>query len=43
MKAYGGVVPPPPSTHWIGDWVSPRTGLDYVERRKILPLPELEP
>jgi hypothetical protein len=29
-------------THWIGGWVGPRTGLDDVERRKILPLPELE-
>jgi hypothetical protein len=25
-------------THWIGGWVAPRTGLDVVERRKILPL-----
>jgi hypothetical protein len=25
-------------THWIGDWVNPRTGLDDVERRKMLPL-----
>jgi hypothetical protein len=34
-----------PCTHWTGDWVGPRTGLDDVERRKILPLPgrELRP
>jgi hypothetical protein len=31
-----------PSTHWIGGWVGPRTGLDNVEGRKILPLLELE-
>jgi hypothetical protein len=24
-------------THWIGDWVGPKNGLDNVERRKILP------
>jgi hypothetical protein len=29
-------------THWIGGWVGTRTGVEYVERRKILPLPELE-
>jgi hypothetical protein len=29
----------PPVAHWIGGWVGPRTGLDKVERRKILPLP----
>jgi hypothetical protein len=32
-----------PGTHWIGSWIGPRTGLDNVERRKILPLPGLEP
>jgi hypothetical protein len=31
-----------PGTLWIGGWVGPRTGLDDVERRKILPLPGLE-
>jgi hypothetical protein len=31
-----------PGTRWIGGWVGPRTGLDDVEERKILPLPELE-
>jgi hypothetical protein len=31
-----------PGTHGIGGWVSPRTGLDELERRRILPLPELE-
>jgi hypothetical protein len=30
-----------PGTHWIG-WVGPRTGLDDVEKRKILTLPGLE-
>jgi hypothetical protein len=30
------------STHWIGGCVGPRTGLDDVEKRKILTLPELE-
>jgi hypothetical protein len=30
-----------PSTHWIGGWVCPRTGLDDV-KRKILPLLRLE-
>jgi hypothetical protein len=29
-------------THWIGGWVGPRTGLDAVEKRKILPLQGLE-
>jgi hypothetical protein len=34
-----------PGAHWIGGWVSPRTGLNDVERRNILPLsgPELRP
>jgi hypothetical protein len=27
-----------PDTHWIGGRVDPRTGLDDVERRKILSL-----
>jgi hypothetical protein len=30
------------STHWIGGWVDPRTGLDDVEKRKFLTLPGLE-
>jgi hypothetical protein len=41
---------PPPSrreratgTHWIGGWVGPRTGLDVVEKRNILPLPGIQP
>jgi hypothetical protein len=29
-------------THWIGDWVGPRTGFDVV-KRKILPGLELRP
>jgi hypothetical protein len=29
-------------THWIEGWVSPRTGLDDVEKRRFLTLPELE-
>jgi hypothetical protein len=28
--------------YWIGDWMGPRTGLDDLERRKILPLRGLE-
>jgi hypothetical protein len=31
-----------PRTHWIGSWVSPRAGLDDVEKRKFLILPGLE-
>jgi hypothetical protein len=30
------------STHWIGGWVGPRAGLDYLEKRKFLTLPGLE-
>jgi hypothetical protein len=29
-------------THWKGRCVSPRTGLDDVEKREFLKLPELE-
>jgi hypothetical protein len=34
-----------PFTHWIGGWVSPRTDLDNMEKRKIshLPVHELRP
>jgi hypothetical protein len=33
-----------PGSHWIGDWVSPRTGLDAVtKKKKFLPLPGIEP
>jgi hypothetical protein len=32
-----------PGTHWLGGWVGPRTGLDDLERRKILILRGLEP
>jgi hypothetical protein len=28
--------------HWIAGWMSPRTGMDDVEKRKISPLKELE-
>jgi hypothetical protein len=31
-----------PSTHWIGGWVGPRTGLDNMEKRKFLTLLGLE-
>jgi hypothetical protein len=31
-----------PSTHWIGDWVDHRSGLDDVEKRKFLTLLGLE-
>jgi hypothetical protein len=30
-----------PGTRWIGSWVSPRAGLDYVEKRKLLTAPGL--
>jgi hypothetical protein len=35
----------PPPTHWKGDWVGPRTGMDNVEMRKFSTLPghELRP
>jgi hypothetical protein len=29
-------------TYWRGDWVDPRAGLDYVEKRKFLTLQGLE-
>jgi hypothetical protein len=32
----------PPNTHLVGGWVNLRTGLDDLEGRKILPLPERE-
>jgi hypothetical protein len=28
--------------HWIGGWVDPRAGLDYMEKRTFLTLPGLE-
>jgi hypothetical protein len=31
-----------PGTHWIGDWVGPRAGLDDVEKREFLILRRLE-
>jgi hypothetical protein len=31
-----------PGTHWTGGWVSPRAGLDDMEKRKFLPQPGLE-
>jgi hypothetical protein len=31
-----------PGTHRIGGWVSPRTGLDDVEKKKFLTLPGAE-
>jgi hypothetical protein len=30
-----------PYTHWIGGWVSPRAGLDYVDKLNFLNLPRL--
>jgi hypothetical protein len=35
----GRALPPekgPPGTHWIGDWVGSRAGMDVGARRKIL-------
>jgi hypothetical protein len=31
------------STHWIGNWVDPRVGLNTVEKRKSCPCWELNP
>jgi hypothetical protein len=31
-----------PTTHWIGGWVGPRADMETIEKRKILPLPEIE-
>jgi hypothetical protein len=31
-----------PGTHWIGGWVDPRSGLDDLEKRKVLTLRGLE-
>jgi hypothetical protein len=31
-----------PGTHWKGDWVDPRAGLDDVKKRKFLTLQGLE-
>jgi hypothetical protein len=32
-----------PGTHWLGGWVGPIADLDVMEKRKILPLPGIEP
>jgi hypothetical protein len=32
-----------PGTHWIGCWVDPRAGLDAVQKKNFLALPEIEP
>jgi hypothetical protein len=51
MKTYGGSASrpcrftprkEPPSTHFIGGWVDPRAGLDYMEKWKFFTLPRLE-
>jgi hypothetical protein len=31
-----------PGTHFIGGWVDPRVGLDYMEKWKFFTLPGLE-
>jgi hypothetical protein len=31
------------TTHWVGGWVGLRAGLNFVENRKIFPLPGIEP
>jgi hypothetical protein len=31
-----------PGTHWIRGWVDPRAGMNDVQKRKFLTLPELE-
>jgi hypothetical protein len=30
-------------TNWVGGWVGPTAGLDYVKKRRILTLPGIEP
>jgi hypothetical protein len=32
-----------PGTHWIGGWVGSKAGLDAVGKKKVLPLPSIEP
>jgi hypothetical protein len=32
-----------PGTPWIGGWMGPKTGMNYLEKRKFLTLPGLEP
>jgi hypothetical protein len=32
-----------PGTHWMGGWVGHRTDLESVEKRKVMPLPGIEP
>jgi hypothetical protein len=32
-----------PGTHWIGGWMGPRDGLEAMDKRQILPPPEIEP
>jgi hypothetical protein len=31
-----------PGTHCIGRWVGPKAGLNAMEKREILPFPEIE-
>jgi hypothetical protein len=31
-----------PDTHWVGGWIGFTVGLNFMEKRKILPLPRLE-
>jgi hypothetical protein len=33
----------PFGTHWTGGWMDPRAGLDAMDKRKMMPLPEIEP
>jgi hypothetical protein len=32
-----------PKTHWIGGWVGPSAGVDYIEKQKFMALLGLEP
>jgi hypothetical protein len=32
-----------PGTHWVGGLMGPRAVMEATEKRKIFPLPELEP
>jgi hypothetical protein len=32
-----------PGTHWVGDWLGPRVGMDILERKKFLFLTGIKP
>jgi hypothetical protein len=45
LLLYPPPIPPEqfPRTHWKEGWVGPRASLDAVEKRKIFPLPGINP